>query len=181
LRGSERFGRDSRPASKRARKIGWIAIADLRCYLFDGVIRTAQVGRRASAPRLFQQCLKRGRAALTLASCASSWRLVSSNKFECMQNKMRTLWGLDQGSLAYCAESCPNQSDYWQDHAVFLAKVFADRPSGFIDAIEDSLMRGICGTGLRDCTGDFLFDATDAAVYWKELLSYRDKLKPFSN
>ncbi|HKU42100.1 MAG TPA: pectin acetylesterase-family hydrolase [Polyangiales bacterium] len=99
----------------------------------------------------------------------------------CLQDKLRTLWDLDQSSLAYCGTSCPKRDEYWQDNALFLAELFADRPSGFIDAIEDDMMRAVCGLGARDCTGNLLFDGVDAATYRRELLAYRDQLSAYPN
>jgi len=98
---------------------------------------------------------------------------------ECLQTKLRTLWGLDQSLLAECGDSCPDHDDYWQAHSLFLARTFADRPSGFIDAVEDSMMRAVAGVGARDCTGSLLFDSVAAAPFRAELLLYREKLAPF--
>lgn len=95
---------------------------------------------------------------------------------ECLQKKLRTLWGLDESLLAACGASCPNRDAYWQDYSLFLAKVLDDRPAGFIDAIEDSMMRSVLGVGERGCTGSLLFDSAEAAPFRAELLSYRDKL-----
>jgi hypothetical protein len=98
---------------------------------------------------------------------------------ECLQNKLRTLWGLEQSLLAACGDSCPNHDDYWQDFSLFLAKRLADRPAGFLDAVEDSMMRAVLGVGARGCRGTLLFDSVAAAPYRAELLAYRDKLAPF--
>jgi hypothetical protein len=99
---------------------------------------------------------------------------------ECLQTKLRTLWGLDQSLLAECGDSCPNHADYWQAYSLFLAKTFADRPAGFIDAMEDSMMRMVAGAGTKDCTGSLLFDSVAVAPYRAELLAYRAKLAPYA-
>jgi hypothetical protein len=96
---------------------------------------------------------------------------------ECLQEKMRTLWGLDQGALAYCSDSCAKKNDYLEDNAVFLAKLFADRPGGYIEALNDSLMINMFGLGNNNCTGTFLLDSVPADSFRAALLTYRDKLK----
>jgi len=98
---------------------------------------------------------------------------------ECLQKRLRTLWGLDESLLASCGQSCPNRDDYWQDYSLFLAKTLSDRPAGFIDAVEDSMMRAVLGVGARSCTGSLLFDSVAAAPFRAELLSYRDKLSSY--
>jgi hypothetical protein len=95
----------------------------------------------------------------------------------CMQDKFRSLWGLDKGALAACGASCPNPHDFLQDNSLFLARTFSDRPGGFIDSEEDEPMRMFAATGLKDCTGSFLFDDVPAASFRAEMLAYRDKLK----
>lgn len=98
---------------------------------------------------------------------------------ECLQKRLRTLWGLDASLLAACGASCPNRDDYWQDYSLFLAKTLNDRPAGFIDAIEDSMMRAVLGVGARDCQGSLLLDSVAAAPFRAELLSYRDKVSAY--
>ena len=68
--------------------------------------------------------------------------------------------------------------DYWRAYALYIAQSFADRPAGFLDAIEDSSMRALCGIGLRECTGSLLFDSIPAQDFHKELLSFREAVKP---
>lgn len=99
----------------------------------------------------------------------------------CLQDRMRTLWGLDRGPLSDCGASCPDPRDYWRDYALFVAHNFSDRPAGFLDAIEDAQMRSLCGVGLRECTGSLLFDSISAADFRRELLSFRDELTPLAN
>jgi hypothetical protein len=96
----------------------------------------------------------------------------------CLQDRIRTLWGLDAGPLADCGASCPDAQSYWRDYALFVARSFSDRPAGFLDAIEDAQMRSLCGIGLRECTGSLLFDAIPAASYRRELLAFRDEVTP---
>jgi hypothetical protein len=81
--------------------------------------------------------------------------------------------------LAECGASCPDHADYWQAHSLFLAKTFADRPAGFIDAVEDSMMRAVAGAGAKNCTGSLLFDSVAAAPFRAELLAYRTQLAPY--
>jgi hypothetical protein len=86
---------------------------------------------------------------------------------------------LDFGFARACANHRKHHDDYFRDHALFIARVFADRPSGFIDAVEDAMMRSACGIGLRECTGSLLFDSQPAALFRSELLEYRKRLAPF--
>jgi hypothetical protein len=97
----------------------------------------------------------------------------------CMQQRMRTLWGYDRGSLAACGASCPDHDDYIQDNSLFLARTFADRPAGFIDSQDDEPMRMFFGIGLRDCSGSLLFDSVPVETYRADVLAYRDKLRAF--
>ena len=100
---------------------------------------------------------------------------------ECLQDRMRSLWGLDQGALAYCGEHCPNPRDFLEDHALFLAELFADRPGGYINSLEDGLMTMFFGLGKNNCTGELFVDWVPPATYSAALLAYRERLKPFVN
>lgn len=103
--------------------------------------------------------------------------LTAANLAPCLQDRMRELWGLDEGALADCGPSCADLDDYWRAHTLFVAERFADRPGGFIDAIEDSMMRSLCGMGLRECTGSLLFDSISARDFRSDLLSFREQVK----
>lgn len=103
--------------------------------------------------------------------------LSAASLAPCLQERMRELWGLDAGPLADCGASCSDPTDYWRAYTVFVAENFADRPAGFIDAVEDSMMRSFCGMGLRECTGSLLFDSIPAREFRNELLSFREAVK----
>jgi hypothetical protein len=100
---------------------------------------------------------------------------------ECLQERFRTLWGLDQGALSYCGDSCPNKRNYLEDNAVFVAKLLADRPGGFIGTLEDAGMTMLFGIGQNECTGTFLVDAVPTPVFRAATVAYRERLKPFPN
>jgi len=103
--------------------------------------------------------------------------LTAANLAPCLQDRMRELWALDDGPLAECGASCPDPHDYWRAYNLFIARTFADRPAGFIDAIEDGMMRSFCGIGLRECTGSLLFDSIPARAFRSDLLSFREAVE----
>jgi hypothetical protein len=103
--------------------------------------------------------------------------LSAASLAPCLQDRMRELWGLDDGPLVDCGASCSDPHDYWRAYALFVAQSFADRPAGFIDAIEDGMMRSFCGIGFRECRGSLLFDSLPARDFRNELLSFREAVK----
>lgn len=103
--------------------------------------------------------------------------LSADNLASCLQERMRELWGLDDGPLAECADGCPDLDDYWRAYTLYVAQTFADRPAGFIEAIEDGMMRSFAGMGLRECTGSLLFDSVPARAFRAELMSFRDAVQ----
>lgn len=100
---------------------------------------------------------------------------------ECLQDIWRKSWGLDKTFLADCGASCPNPKDYAQDYGLFLAKTFSDRSSGLIEAAQDGIISGFFGIGANNCTGILLLTAVPGATFQKELLAFREKVKPYSS
>jgi hypothetical protein len=101
----------------------------------------------------------------------------------CDQELTRTLYTAEQTFLADCGAACPNPNDYWMDYGVFLAKTFADRPTGLICATEDLVERALFGIGVDRCTAafDLLNPAVPAPPFTADLLTYRKKIEPFAN
>lgn len=97
----------------------------------------------------------------------------------CLQKKWRTLWNYDETFLNDCGDACPNEDDFTQDYGVFLARTFADRPAGLISADRDSVIAGFFGAGLDGCTGVALLTPVPATDFRRELLAYREKVRPF--
>jgi hypothetical protein len=102
---------------------------------------------------------------------------------ECLQEKQRVLWKLDDTILVDCGAACPNKNDYALDFALFVASALRDRPSGLIESTGDWMIRAIFSTGNGDCTGTFdLLDPGISSVALRsELLSFREKVTPFEN
>ncbi|MDB4989405.1 MAG: hypothetical protein JWN04_4583 [Myxococcaceae bacterium] len=99
----------------------------------------------------------------------------------CLQDKWRTTWGLDQSYLDDCGADCPKKDDFAQDYGLFLAKTFADRSSGLIESAQDSIISGFFGAGLNNCTGVVLLTPVPGDVFQKDLLAFREKVKPYSS
>jgi hypothetical protein len=98
----------------------------------------------------------------------------------CLQEELHRMWRLDRGSLAACGPACADPRSYMREHALFLAEQFADRPVGFINAIDD-LGRMLYGFGANDCRGGLLTPPMSSETYRDELLAYRDALEEFPN
>jgi hypothetical protein len=111
--------------------------------------------------------------------------LPTSVYAECWQERHRTMWKLEDSYLGDCGSACPNKNDHSLDYGVFLARAFADRPSGLISTTADSVERSFLGIGNDHCTGkvDLLFSAPgiSAAKYREGVLAYREKVRPFAN
>jgi len=109
----------------------------------------------------------------------------------CLQDRLRTLWKLDETILADCGSACPNPHDYIQDYAVFLAKTLSDRPLALISSAEDFGQRSALAVAKNDCTGSMvaaliggLLDVGDgvSASDWRtDLLALRNRMKPYAN
>ncbi|MCC6213317.1 MAG: hypothetical protein IT376_00475 [Polyangiaceae bacterium] len=69
---------------------------------------------------------------------------------ECLQERFRTSWGLDQTLLADCGPACPNENDYLADYARFLAS-YGNRTVSLISSRADSVITFFYGFGLNDC------------------------------
>lgn len=97
----------------------------------------------------------------------------------CLQTIYRTSWNLEQTYLAECGHACPNKDDFLQDYAVFLAKSFADRPSGLIASIRDSTVADYFGIGSNNCTGVLYLTPVPGQTFQAGLLALRDALAPY--
>jgi len=101
----------------------------------------------------------------------------------CDQRRTRTLGRTEQTYLGECGAECPRADDYWLDYGTFLARAFADRPAGLISPLADAVERTLFGIGNDGCTGALdLFDpGIPASAFRADLLSYRERIKPFAN
>ena len=136
-----------------------------------GVARTAELVQRA-----FQD--------VKIKTINDSGPFVSSNVFTpCDQERTRTQQALEKTFLADCGADCPNPNDYWMDYGVHLARRFADRPTGFISSMEDTVERMMFGIGVDNCTGalDLFNPGIPAADFRADVLSYREKIAMYPN
>jgi hypothetical protein len=104
----------------------------------------------------------------------------------CWQERHRTLWKLDETILADCGQACTGKREFAGDYAAFLARTFADRPTGLIASAGDFFERSFFGIGQDECTHKLdLFFLTEPAIsyeaYRENLMSYRELLRPFAN
>ena len=100
---------------------------------------------------------------------------------ECLQQKWRETWGLDNSVLADCGADCPNPNDFSQAFGILGAKVFNDRPTGLIESARDSVIAGFYGAGLNMCTGTALLNSVPAALFQSDLLAFREKVRQYEN
>jgi Pectinacetylesterase len=102
---------------------------------------------------------------------------------ECLQERQRTRWKLDDTILAECGASCPSKTDYMEDYGVFVAKTFSDRPSGLIESTGDWVIRAFLGTGNDNCTYplDIFDQGISSSAFRAAVLSFRERVRPFPN
>jgi hypothetical protein len=100
---------------------------------------------------------------------------------ECLQQKWRETWGLENSVLADCGADCPNPNDFSQPYGLAMARLFDDRPSGLIESARDSVIAAFYGAGLNNCTGTALLNQVPAMTFQDDLLAYREKVRPFAN
>jgi hypothetical protein len=99
-----------------------------------------------------------------------------------LQDRWRTLWGLDDSMLKDCGEDCPKKDDFVLDFSKHLAKTYGDRKSGIIEATEDLVIRGFFGVGQDNCTNQFLIDDPLPGKFFTEgLLDFREQMKDYPN
>lgn len=94
----------------------------------------------------------------------------------CLQDQWRNLWGLDGSIINECQGNCPNQ-DFALDYTSFLARKYADRTMGVIDAVNDSVIRFFFGYGAKGCTGALPTTVPDS-TFQQGLLDFRSTITP---
>lgn len=95
----------------------------------------------------------------------------------CLQQKWRDLWGLDVSMLADCGSDCPNRDDFVFDFARHAASVYADRPSGFIEATEDGTISGFFGAGEYGCLTVPFVTPVPADRFREGVINFRDAMR----
>jgi len=105
-----------------------------------------------------------------------------ANKYlsSCLQDRWRTLWGLDDSMLKDCGDACPNKDDFMVDFSKHLAATYSDRKSGIIESSEDGIIRGFFGVGQNNCTAS-ITDLVPAAAFTEGLLDFRSQLSAYPN
>jgi hypothetical protein len=98
---------------------------------------------------------------------------------ECLQQKWREIWGLDQSFLKDCGDACANKNDYMQTYALAMTRTFQDRPSGLIESLQDGTITRFFAAGNNNCTGTALVEQVPIDVYQGDLLAFREKAKEF--
>lgn len=98
---------------------------------------------------------------------------------ECLQERQRRLFKLDETFLAECGASCPNPSDFWSDFGLFVVRSFQDRPSGLVISQYDFVIRSFFGTGNDGCTGtfDLLNPGVSPEALRGDLVAFRERVK----
>ena len=100
---------------------------------------------------------------------------------ECLQQKFRTLWGLDRSLLADCGTACPRQDDYSQSYALFVAQTLGDRPTGLISSTRDGVLSAYYGGGRNNCSGTTLQDSVPSNEFQQDLFLFRERSRVTPN
>jgi hypothetical protein len=98
---------------------------------------------------------------------------------ECLQQKWRETWGLDDSVLRDCGAACPNKNDFTQTYALAMTRTFKDRPSGLIESVQDGIISRFFAAGNNNCTGSALIQQVPIDAYQADLLAFREKAKEF--
>jgi hypothetical protein len=104
----------------------------------------------------------------------------------CWHERHRTLWKLEQTILADCGQACLGESEFGVAYPLFVARTFADRPTGLIASTGDFVERSFYGIGNDQCTNKLapLFLAEPGisqADYRSSLMAFRERIRPFAN
>lgn len=95
----------------------------------------------------------------------------------CIQQKKVGLWGFDATFLEECGADCPNPENYLIEYPQHLAKAYPSWRIGFIEAVEDSVIRQAFGYTTSDCNGVTQTPTPmDAATFQSGLLDFRAEL-----
>jgi hypothetical protein len=104
----------------------------------------------------------------------------------CLQDTLRTVWGLDQTFLKTCGAACPTPDDYVFDWMQYLLDTYAKGPfapkfmGGLISWAGDAIISTFYGFGANDCTVTAPVPLT-GAVFEAGLLGFRTQVQSQTN
>lgn len=90
----------------------------------------------------------------------------------CLQQRWRTLWGLDQTVLADCGGDCPNANEYMLDLALHYAKAYPQAHAGLISSTQDATISLFFGFGASNCAA-IIPTPVSGTSYTNGLTSFR--------
>jgi hypothetical protein len=104
----------------------------------------------------------------------------------CLQEQMRSVWGLEKTILAHCGQDCPDPNDFASGLLNHLANAYPDMHAGLFSFTADAVVAGYFGFGW----GDFQYNhcsgtptSVPAPVFLEDLLAmrtqYEDRLSTF--
>jgi hypothetical protein len=91
----------------------------------------------------------------------------------CLQNEVRTLWGLDSTVGADCEGQCNDPGTFFVDLARHISTKYPARTFGLMDSVDDGTISEFFGFGAADCTS---FVQESATTFGDGLNDIRTKL-----
>ncbi len=95
----------------------------------------------------------------------------------CLQDQLRTLWGMDGTILKDCGSHCADKSNYLSDLLVYAASKSPKRKLALISSTGDGTIRTFLAFGQNNCS----FGTLSPQQYEQGLLDLRTQLKPYPN
>lgn len=95
----------------------------------------------------------------------------------CLQDQLRTLWGMDGTILKACGSHCADPSNYLSDLLVYSAQKFSTHHLALVSSTGDGTIRTFLAFGQNNCT----FGQLSPQQYQQGLLDLRDTLKAYPN
>ncbi|EYF03062.1 pectin acetylesterase-family hydrolase [Chondromyces apiculatus] len=93
----------------------------------------------------------------------------------CLQQRWRTLWGLDGTLPADCAECTPSNGGGLLNYTVYLGSKYPERRLGLISSLQDNTIRTFYSYGNNNCAGiEGLPGSMTGAAYTAGLTELRD-------
>jgi hypothetical protein len=96
----------------------------------------------------------------------------------CLQNNLRSLWGLDGTVLPDCGSDCATPSSFFLDSMKHAAKAYPKVAFGLADSTDDVTITLFYGWGTNTCTGT---TPLSGATFTAGLSDIRTQLAPPSN
>ncbi|HEX5661656.1 MAG TPA: hypothetical protein VFX59_30910, partial [Polyangiales bacterium] len=88
-----------------------------------------------------------------------------------------SLFGWDGSFLADWPDAKKyRQGDFMTHYAIWVAKQYSDRQNGFLETIEDGVIRSFYGIGVNNCTGS-IDNPIDGPLFTNSLLTFRKALQ----